>query len=400
MLENETIVCISPSSWFSLWRNRQQIMSRLSQNNRVVFIEPQRNLLSFFKNFPKEYKLLFSIQSVKMNNNLDVFYSPPSLPLLGHLLPKILLKALAPMITKINNMIFRKYINKLLHHLRIKNPVIFYYNPFHYKLSGAFDEKLIIYYVYDELTLYPQNICIKDIIEKYDTQFSKKADIVFASSYSQYARRHCLNENTYVINNAVDFNNFNKTMCEILSIPDDIGNIPHPIIGYTGFLGFQIDVNLLLEIAKTHPKWSLVLIGPDNLPRNKIYYELKGMNNVHFLGEKDAKLLPNYIKSFDIAIMPYDITTHVKTSFPLKCFEYLATGTPIVSVNLPMLADLKEIVKLANTPKEFLSHIENLLKIKPNEIIKKGIEEARKNTWDKRIAELSEHISTVLQEKY
>lgn len=77
--------------------------------------------------------------------------------------------------------------------------------------------------------------------------------------------------------------------------------------------------------------------------------------------------------------MPYDITTHVKTSFPLKCFEYLATGTPIVSVNLPMLADLKEIVKLANTPKEFLSHIENLLKIKPNEIIKKGLRKPEKH---------------------
>lgn len=399
MLENETIICISPSSWFSLWRNRQQIMSRLSQKNRLVFLEPQKKLLPFFKNILKEYKLLLNIQPIKINANLEVFNSPPSLPLLGHILPKILLKVYIPLIIKINNIIFKNHINRLIQHLKIKKPIIFYYNPFHAELLGTFNEKLKIYYVYDELAQYPHNKRINDTLEHYDNLLCKKADIIFSSSNDQYIKRKQLNKKTYLIRNAVDFDHFNKALDKNLWLPDDMKNIPPPIIGYAGFLGFQIDVNLLLEIVKIHPKWSLVLVGPEGLPKNKNYYKLKSMNNVFFLGNKDVNVLPNYLKIFDVGIMPYNINTHVVTSFPLKCFEYLAAGKPTVSVNLPMLNDLEEIVKLADTPQEFIFHIEEFLKRKSDEVIKKGIEEARKNTWDNRIAELSGHVFNLLQEQ-
>lgn len=266
-------------------------------------------------------------------------------------------------------------------------------------MLGAFDEKLKIYYVYDELAQCFPNKCIKDPLEHYDNLVCKKADIIFASSHAQYIKRRLLNKTTYLIQNAVDFDHFNKALEKNLWIPDDMENIPHPIIGYAGYLGFQIDVNLLLEIVKIHPEWVLVLVGPDELPKSKSYYKLKSMNTVFFLGKKDVNILPNYLKTFDIAIMPYDINTHVVTSFPLKCFEYLAAGKLTVSVNLPLLNDLKDIVKLASTPQEFISHIENFLKIKSDEIIEKGIEEAKKNTWDDRIAKLQEHIFTALQEQ-
>lgn len=199
MLENETIICISPSSWFSLWRNRQQIMSRLSLNNRVIFLEPQEKVLSFFKNLPKEYKLLLNFQSVKINDNLEVFCSPPSLPLFGHILPKILVKPFIPLIIKINNVVFKNHINRLLQHLKIKKPIIFFYNPFHFELIGTFNEKVNIYYVYDELSQYPQNKRINDTLEHYDNQLCKKADIIFASSHAQYIKRKQLNKQTYLI---------------------------------------------------------------------------------------------------------------------------------------------------------------------------------------------------------
>lgn len=401
MLEGETILCISLSSWFSLWRSRQQIMSRLCKKNRVIFIEPQKSLsISFFKDIKKWLKPLFGIHHVEIQKNLEICYPPFSLPLFGHIFNKKMLKVTTPFIVKINRLILKRYIKKVQKYLKFEKPLLWIYHPFHFKLLGAFNEKLTIFYVIDEISLYARNDRISDILEEYDALLCKKADIVFACSNALHIKRKPLNNNTYLIENAADFTHFNKAQDASLKMPEDIKDIRHPIIGFSGCLAWHIDIDLLIEIARTHPEWSLVLVGPDELPKSDSYYHIKSMNNVFFLGEKNIRLLPNYLKSFDVAIMPYDIKTHaIAASTPLKTFEYLAAGKPVVCVKLPLMNELKEIVKFADTPQEFIFHIEGFLKRKSDEVIKQGIEEARKNTWDNRVAKICEHISNALQEQ-
>jgi hypothetical protein len=372
-------------------------MSRLSKDNKIYFIEPQRDYrLSFIKNLRNNYKTAFKI-SYRKEKNLIIVNSPPSLPLVGNMFSENTSNILAENIQKVNNYILGKYIKKLIKYFKLVKPIVFIYNPLHYEILLKLKDGLICYYVYDEVILYPQNKRIRKLLANCDNILTKKADIVFASSKPQFEKRKHLNKETYLIENAVDFNHFNKVMCNDFKVPMDIKDVKHPIIGYIGAIGFKIDVNILIHTAKMHPDWSLIFVGPEKLKRDNKYFILRKLNNVIFLGFKPLKLLPNYLKVFDVAIMPYDVKTHVTTSFPLKLYEYLSAGKPVVSVNLKSLNKLKDIVKVANSSTEFVSYIEEVIAEYSVKKVNKGIALARENTWDERIKEVSRVINNRLE---
>lgn len=108
-----------------------------------------------------------------------------------------------------------------------------------------------------------------------------------------------------------------------------------------------------------------------------------------FLGEKPRELLPNYLKAFDVAIMSYDLNSHVLTNYPLKFHEYLAGAKPIVSVNIPELEPFRNVIYISQNAEEFLSNIRFAIKENTSDKVQKRIEVARQNTWDKRVEEIS-----------
>lgn len=393
-LNNNTILCVSPTSWFSLWRNRQQIMSRLAKSNKVFFIEPQRNVeFSYVTDFKRKFKNIFKLSFERLSENLVILHSPPSLPLFGNLFSLKISNKIAKIMQKINNWFFAKYLKKVIGYFGISNPIFFIYNPLQYDISKNFDKTLTCYYVYDELSQYPQNTWMREALNRYDCLMTQEADIVFASSNYQFQKRKHLNSNAHWIPNAADFDHFNKALSANLEIPADIKEIKHPIIGYIGFLGFQLDINLLIQIGKVHPEWSLVLVGPDKFIKEDNYYILKKLNNVIFLGFKDVELLPSYLKAFDVAIMPYDKNTHMISSYPLKLHEYLAAGKPVVSTAIDDIRMFSDVVSIAETSSEFIYLLENALKeCSSAGAIQRRIAVARNNTWDRRIEEISRLI--------
>jgi glycosyltransferase involved in cell wall biosynthesis len=309
-------------------------------------------------------------------------------------------KSITPFIVKINNLIIKNYYKKLVKKLSIKTHILWLYNPFHQLLIDVCNQKLVCYYVYDELAEYPKNNKIKFILNKYDTILSKKSDIIFASSLSQVDKRKTLNKNIYLIENAVDFDRFYTVFKTITEMPKDLKNIKKPIIGYAGYLGFQINVELLLLIANNFPDCSLVLVGPNDLEKDNIYKNLIKCDNVYFLGSKYVDEIPKYVKMFDVAIMPYALNTHVLTSFPLKTYEYLSMGKLVVSVKLNSLIPLNDLVFLAEDNeifilkiREIISHSSEILKEK----IEKGIAVSKNNTWDIRVQQIYEVIQNKLK---
>lgn len=387
MLKGEDILCISTADWDNIaWTNKQHIMSRLSKTNRILYIES----LGLRQPTIKKKDILRILKRIKdwfkgprmINENLYV-YSPIILPL-----HKI------KIIQKINYLLLYLTLKLLLKKLGFKHPILWTYSPPIASLIGKLNEKLVIYHCVDELSATPRiPTCA---ILKMEEELLKKADLVFTTSKSLYESKKVFNPNTYYLPNVADVNHF-MTALEDLSLPQDIANIKHPIIGFIGNLvSYKVDFELIRYLAISHPEWSIVLIGDVAEVENKDRIEKLALTpNIFMLGGKRYSLLPSYIKTFDVCILPNRINEYTKNMFPMKFFEYLATGKPIVLTQLLALNEYNDICYIAKDKDEFVQYIEKALKEDDLELKQKRIETAKKNNWEIRIEEMSKLIEEV-----
>lgn len=215
-------------------------------------------------------------------------------------------------------------------------------------------------------------------LEKGEFRMLNRASIVFASSEDLYLKMSNLHRHTYFMPNGVNFDLFSKTLEGNLSIPYVMEQIPKPRICYVGSVWPPFDFKLLNYLTKAKPKWSFILIGPcKNVPVN-----IKAQSNVYFLGKKKYEELPNYLKGIDVAILPRVLNPHTESMNPLKFWEYLAAGKPIVSTALKQAGILQDVVLISKDYPDFLKNIEKVLTENNYNRIQKGIQIARRNSWD------------------
>jgi glycosyltransferase involved in cell wall biosynthesis len=373
-------------------------MSRIAAQNRVFYIEPGRTpsqavVVEIIRNLPN----LFKLQTHQLHENLILVPTPPSLPIARQLLPRSVLQITTPLIVKINTSIMIRQIRRTMAVFKVAHPILWLFDSYHFHLVGKFGEKLSCYYNYDEFADFTPNIRIRDLLRRFDDCLSSRVDVVFASSSAQCERRKRLNPNTFFIPHGVDFEMFNRALISDLPLPADMDRVPRPIIGFTGWLGYHIDVCLLRQLAEAYPDCSLVLVGPDELPNSKDTERLRGLSNVFFLGQKDRTELPSYLRAFDVALMPWQLTGHIRSAYPLKLHEYLAAGRSIVATALPELVPFSHLIRIAQTHEEFIRRIREALEDNDPASVQARVATARENTWDHRVAEiyniLDRHLS-------
>jgi glycosyltransferase involved in cell wall biosynthesis len=396
-MKGETIICLSTRNWHALWGESQKIMSRMAKQNKILYIEPQRSVnLSIISEFIRKLPNFFKFQSTKLHENLFIIHSPPGLPIARRHLPKWLLKYTIPFVSAINNKIIKSKIKKAQKVLKVKSPILWIYTPYNLNLVGKFNEKLACYHNYDEFADFVTNYRIKDIILDYDNELTRRVDVVFTTSRPQWERRKQHNPNTYFVPNGVDFDLFNRALIPDLPIPDDIASIPHPIIGLAGMLGNHVDVKLLLKISEAYPEYSLVLIGPDLMPGSESKKKLFERTNVYILGFKPLEQLPDYVQTFDVALIPYILEGHVLSGYPQKLHEYLAAGRSIVATAMPELQPYSQWLRIAKDENDFIRLIEDAKDDYKQKTITERTKVAQQNTWEHRVIEmyriLNEHL--------
>jgi glycosyltransferase involved in cell wall biosynthesis len=388
-MQGETILCIAPRVWHSLWRDTQPVMWRVAQQNQVLYFEPGRNpdrpvLAEFVRNVPN----FLTLAPQAVQDNLTVIPSPSSLPCARRHMPSSVLRVTTPLVAKVNAQVKIRHVRRAIQAFDVKAPILWLYSPYDVDLVGKFGEKLACYYNYDEFPDFVHNRRIKDLLRQFDNRLSSQVDVVFATSRAQCERRKQLNPRTYFVPNGVDFDLFHRALDPETPIPADIAGLNKPIIGCAGWLGYQIDVELLLRVAETYSDCSLVLVGPDEIPSSAGAGRLRGMPNVHFLGRKEQPSLPAYLKAFDVALIPYYLRGYTLSAYPLKLQEYLAAGRAVVSTALPELQPYSHMVRVAYTEDEFVHHIGQAFDDRSAQAIAARVAMARENTWDQRVAQI------------
>jgi glycosyltransferase involved in cell wall biosynthesis len=381
-----------------LWRESQQIMSRIAKQNKVLYFEPGRDfersaLTELWRNSPN----FVALRPQRLHENLIVIPTPSCLPTARRYLPRAVLQTTTPWVVRFNTQILLRQMRWAMKEFGVKAPILWLQDPL-VDLIGKFGEKLACYYNYDEVADFVVNIRIKEILQRMDDETTGRVDVVFATSRAQWKRRKAINPNTYFIPNGVDFDIFNRALSPGQPLPADLACIPRPIIGFAGWLGWHIDVELLCRVAAAYPECSLVLIGPDQLPNVPARAQLLALPNVFFLGQKERHELPNYLQAFDVALMPWSLNGHIRSAYPLKLHEYLAAGRASVATALPELRPFRHVVRLAETPEEFIYQIRQALLDCTSEAVEARVAIARENTWDHRVLEMYRILQQYLGE--
>lgn len=210
------------------------------------------------------------------------------------------------------------------------------------------------------------------------------SDLVTATSRALYekAARHA--GRVLLLPNAADVEHF-ETPGGALALR----GFREPVVGYYGAIAEWFDVELVRQTALARPDWQFVLIGrttgADVAP-------LRGLGNVHLLAEKPYAALPAYLHRFDVACIPFRLTDLTRAANPVKLYEYLSAGKPVVAVPLPELEPWREHVYLARTPEEFVAQTERALAEDSPARVAARRAAVREHTWAARCEALDRSV--------
>jgi len=191
-------------------------------------------------------------------------------------------------------------------------------------------------------------------------------------------------KNFKLVTNGVVYEHFNNVKKIVPKEMEVVVNEKKPIIGYYGALASWFDYKLVKEVAKLRKDWNIVLIGWDydgSLGRSG----LRNIENIHIIPSVPYEILPTYAQWFDVCTIPFVINEVTESTSPIKLFEYMALGKPIVTTAMPECKKYKSVIIAENNAIKFVESIEEGIKDKDNkEYLKVLKEEALENTWERK----------------
>lgn len=249
--------------------------------------------------------------------------------------------------------------------------------------------------------------CVDPLVSGYDTKHGliseeeivKNCDLIICTSKKLYNINSERHHNTHFVPNAADFELSHKANLAETCILPALNDIKKPIIGYLGNLEGRTDYQLLTSVAEQNPDKSFVFVGPAaSVYRDKL---TKKSKNIHLLDAVPYRQMPEVLKGFDVAIIPFKKDEFSATIFPLKLFEYLGSGKPVVSTdfNLDLNEQTENTVPFCSNADEFTHALNDALTNDNEEKKTLRLTVAKNNTWDKRANEFSELLEKYLYKK-
>lgn len=278
----------------------------------------------------------------------------------------------------------------------MRDPVLLIYDTEAAEFLDDFPRARVVYDCVDDHRVQAGVDRNPRLVEREEAAIAKRAAAIAVTTEPLRARFASINPNVHLVPNAADAQAF---LAKPSSEPADIANIPRPRMGTVGALdAYKVDVSLLREVARTRPEWHFVLIGPvdysETSEENGVA-ELTALPNVHFLGWKPKEEIPAYVHAFDVAIIPYRESPYNRSSFPLKFWEFMASGKPVVASGLPSLGPYKNLITFAVSREEFAAGIAYALE-RGVEGREARIAEAKRHDWSGRVNVLEQLLSVTV----
>jgi glycosyltransferase involved in cell wall biosynthesis len=361
---------VTSMPWGFLWQRPHQIAARLANRgfDVVYFHSPFGLSPSFLIKLFREKKL-FIVERVRPNLRIINLFVPPfrgKLRLLTDELGALLLRA---------------YITWF----GLKPSVAIFYNPRDVFLVNCLKSMgvRIFYDCVDDYSAFPGVRNPLKVLRD-EQLLINESSFVFVVSKKLFSRVSKINSNCVFIPNGADFEHFNSAV-GLQVWPSDVKSLKRPILGFIGAIWDWIDVDLICKLAELHPEYSVLLVGPVYFGREKLLKH----PNIYAVGHKQYKVLPRYLACMDVCLVPFKINRLTLASNPIKLYEYLSAGKPVVSTALPEVCEnASGLVYIAKDEGDFIRKVEEAVKEaeSPNkELIMRRIKFAKENSWEKRI---------------
>ncbi|GAV17436.1 putative teichuronic acid biosynthesis glycosyltransferase TuaH [Lacticaseibacillus paracasei] len=195
--------------------------------------------------------------------------------------------------------------------------------------------------------------------------------------------RYSITHKFEVINNGVDFKRFSIKPSRATNDPV-FENTKSVKITYVGTIGSWFDFDLVNRLASSFQEAAFFIVGPIN---TTIPSGMK--SNIHFLGSRPYSDVPGYLWESDVLIMPFIVNSTVESVNPVKLYEYLSTGKPVLCVKYGETRQFEKVLYLYNSFSEANAKLKKIIDTLPEEV-KKAAERrqfAEKNDWEKRASD-------------
>lgn len=377
-LAGRDIVCIGTSDWTNeLPINQHQLMRRLAKSNRVLFVEslglrrPQlagRDLRRIGR------RLARGLRGARAVDGLHVL-SPLVLPFHG-----------SAAVRALNRRLLRFQVGRSARRLGLRRPILWGYAPQAVELLDVLDPELVVYHCVDDIA--SGKGIDAESFRTAESRFAGRADLVLASAPSLAERMRSLSANVLYAPNVADTALF-ATALEPGPLDAAIDDLPRPRLVFQGaIVATKLDVGMLTDLARLRPDWSIVLVGPRGAgdPGGDLS-ALDRAPNIHLVGVREGADLPAVLRGADAGLIPYAINDLTRSVFPMKVYEYLAAGLPVLSTPLPALEDVGDV--------ETVSGAAELAVALERELAADGAERrltrsraAASHSWEARIEEI------------
>lgn len=398
-LTNQNIIIFSQMQFDQPLESTNYIMAKhLAKDNRVYYVDRPYTWLDYikFRNTPgfntrKPHFFSSSNSLIDTDNpNLKIVITPP-VPSIN-MLPEGWLYRRA---LKLNERIVANRLKKIIKDHNIRDYI--YINS--YNVAFPSMHKLLK----PAMTVYH---CVDPLIEPYQTRHGlinedllvKDVDMVISTSKELSNKKGLLNRRSFFSPNAANISHSQKALDPGLKVADILSGIKRPVIGYFGNIERRIDYELVKQLVIKNPDKNFVFIGPvDRYYANEEDYKFP---NMYFKGPVPYETMPAVLKGFDVAIIPFKKDEVSNNIFPLKLFEYLGSGKPVVSTDFnPDLKDFTgDTVAYCKNAEEFSGALDAALKDTETQK-QKRLEVAADNTWEHRALEIKDLLKTNLDNK-
>jgi glycosyltransferase involved in cell wall biosynthesis len=383
-----SVVCIATADIDApLWTNKQHIAVRLAEVVPTLYVESLglRMIRLSRRDVRRATKRLTGVGSAPRSSALPeglAVLSPLVVPLHG-----------VPGISALNRAALAAQLRP--HIAALPRPrLLWAYSPLTSRLIDleAFD--VIAYHCVDDLATQPRMPAT--VIRAGEADLARRAAVVFCSAPALADRLRHYNDRTRVTSNVSDWSHFAQTR-ETVGATSLLGGIPAPRAVFVGALSdYKVDWDLLDRVVRLRDDWSFVFVGPQG-DENRMtgWRKLVYRPNCHFLGAQPYAVLPKILADADVGLLPYRLTEHTRSVFPLKTTEYLAAGLPVVATRLESLAADPSIpVLYASGPDEFAAAIARADRTLDARAERSAY--ARAHTWDALLDAMFAEVADVV----
>lgn len=387
------IVCVGFAEWDTeLWTNQHHLMARLAPHNRVLFVESLglRRPTASGRDLRRIARRLVTglrpPRRVASPHGGEVrVVSPLVLPFHG-----------SAAVRRINGVVLPALVRRAMRRAFTGSRgrrVLWAYVPQADLLLDAVEPDIVLYHCVDDIAA--QDGVDAPSFRAAEARILDRADLVLASAPSLAERLRPHTRRLLFAPNVADTALFATARDDG---PEDpaLAHLPHPRIVFTGAIAAKkLDLELLTGLAHARPDWSIVLVGPVGLGDTSTdVRDLEALPNVHLPGPRTYAGLPAVLRAADAALIPYRRSPLTDAVFPMKVYEYLAAGLPVVATPLPSISAVREITVAADA-RATVEALEEVLARDDEQRRDARSAAAAAHSWDARLEEITAALEEI-----